>query len=316
MSPGPTDAFMDSVMDSAAAADALLALYTVFIEKGKPRAMAVIRHRLPDVGLRVLLHMLALASPVQVRAMLAGAAASFPTSVHPRLLRLLLLPQALSTAKWLPETTLQQAVVASASLGGLAALQVTCAAVPIAYTQGHLTPFAVLATACCLRLLAALLWGASGNGAQRKSAIDEQVLKSNNLDEICECMVRVNPLLKDAQEGHPEFVSQSLVRFPPCLMLYHGAGSFLYIGRQENRWRGADESSKARYPAHTILRSQVGDILSRLKHERFPPGSTLANIGEVGHHMFFLAKGTVKGTTSNVSAVGDLPCKAADRDGI
>merc|ERR1712146_192418 len=41
------------------------------------------------------------------------------------------------------------------------------------------------------------------------------------------------------------------------------------------------------------------DIMSSLKHETFPPGSKLATIGEVGHHMFFIAKGKVSITTAN-----------------
>lgn len=41
------------------------------------------------------------------------------------------------------------------------------------------------------------------------------------------------------------------------------------------------------------------DIMSMLKHETYMPGSNLATIGEVGHHMFFLAKGTVTGHTAN-----------------
>eukprot|EP00730_Choanoeca_flexa_P000634 TRINITY_DN10276_c1_g2_i2.p1 TRINITY_DN10276_c1_g2~~TRINITY_DN10276_c1_g2_i2.p1 ORF type:complete len:432 (+),score=74.86 TRINITY_DN10276_c1_g2_i2:1185-2480(+) len=41
------------------------------------------------------------------------------------------------------------------------------------------------------------------------------------------------------------------------------------------------------------------DILSSLKHETFPPGNKLATIGEVGHHMFFVAKGKVMITTAN-----------------
>ena len=43
----------------------------------------------------------------------------------------------------------------------------------------------------------------------------------------------------------------------------------------------------------------LNEILSVLRHERFPPGSTLTCLGEIGHHMFFLAKGQVKGVTSN-----------------
>eukprot|EP00049_Salpingoeca_infusionum_P011121 m.191573 g.191573 ORF g.191573 m.191573 type:complete len:392 (+) comp14845_c0_seq2:252-1427(+) len=43
------------------------------------------------------------------------------------------------------------------------------------------------------------------------------------------------------------------------------------------------------------------DIRSMLKHETFRPGQKLAAIGEVGHHMFFLARGTVVGSTANVT---------------
>ena len=41
------------------------------------------------------------------------------------------------------------------------------------------------------------------------------------------------------------------------------------------------------------------DIMAMLKHETFLPGTNLATLGEVGHHMFFLAQGTVIGQTAN-----------------
>eukprot|EP00054_Salpingoeca_dolichothecata_P007223 m.41930 g.41930 ORF g.41930 m.41930 type:complete len:404 (-) comp16932_c0_seq1:66-1277(-) len=39
-------------------------------------------------------------------------------------------------------------------------------------------------------------------------------------------------------------------------------------------------------------------IIGKLKHETFPPSSTLATIGEIGRHMFFLARGSVQGKTA------------------
>ena len=63
----------------------------------------------------------------------------------------------------------------------------------------------------------------------------------------------------------------------------------------------------------------IEDVMSKLKHETFPVGYPLATIGvcscrmldgivyntqfiqEIGHHMFFLAKGTVKGKTKTRS---------------
>eukprot|EP00056_Hartaetosiga_gracilis_P015887 m.3339 g.3339 ORF g.3339 m.3339 type:complete len:291 (-) comp3413_c0_seq1:145-1017(-) len=53
----------------------------------------------------------------------------------------------------------------------------------------------------------------------------------------------------------------------------------------------------------TVMKSQpeqfMNHILSMLKHETFRPGQKLTTIGEVGHHMFFLARGTVVGSTAN-----------------
>eukprot|EP00055_Hartaetosiga_balthica_P007753 m.27199 g.27199 ORF g.27199 m.27199 type:complete len:384 (+) comp5918_c0_seq1:300-1451(+) len=53
----------------------------------------------------------------------------------------------------------------------------------------------------------------------------------------------------------------------------------------------------------TVMKSQpdqfLAHILSMLKHETFRPGQKLTTIGEVGHHMFFLARGTVVGSTAN-----------------
>jgi len=180
--------------------------YTIFIEKGRPRSKAVIKHRLPDVGSRLLLHLLALANPLSLVWAAFTGTSLVAREVRPRLLRLLLLPQALSTSVWVLQATLPQVAWAVGQLAALACLQIVFQAVPTGITPGHLTPLVVLMAAMTLRLLWVLLRPGDSNAARRQSTVADAVLRSDDLDEICECMVRENPLLKGAQEGHPEFV--------------------------------------------------------------------------------------------------------------